>query len=240
MSPDFISADVVRDLAIRVQAARQAATDALAATTKPHDTPAYWEAVFEANAASALSVFGRVRLPDGFTVRYRFYGRRGGDLLVRPFVARSTTDVDAIRQLIDWHPPPDATSASARSRPSRDVDFLYRHFSFERSPEGFFEYWLAMQELWASAEWIHSRVIADRAAFETLTQREGWRVDNPVERYEPALVLAGDGGAEAMVLLSSPLGRQRIDLHHIRIGADQSIEVAETIPVAQGPRGYQI
>jgi hypothetical protein len=75
--------------------------------------------------------------PD-YVVRYRFYERRRGDLLVRPFVARATTDVETIRQLIDWHPAPDSVAPSLRGRPDRDVELLYRHFEYEASAEGCF------------------------------------------------------------------------------------------------------
>ncbi len=240
MSPEFIPPAVVRELTARIAAARQSAIERVASSTHPPDSPPYWEEVFEANAAAVLAVLGRVRLPAGYAVRYRFYGRHGGDLLVRPFVSRATTDVETIRQLIDWHPAPDSIASSLRSRATRDVDFLYRHFTFERSPLGFFEYWLAMQELWASAQWIHSRIIADADTFTGFTAREGWRIDHPVERFEPALVTDDEGGAQAAVLIYSPLGHENITLQHVRIGTDQAIELVESIAVAHGPRGYKM
>jgi len=240
MSPEFIPAEVVHDLTARIAAARETATAIASSPSHPAESAAYWEQTFEVNAASVLAVLGRVHLPPGYIVRYRFYGRHGGDLLVRPFVARSSTDVDTIRQLIDWHPPPDSVAVSLRSQATRDVDFLYRHFTFERSPRGIFEYWLAMQELWASAAWIHSRIIADEDAFLGITQREGWRVDNAPERFEPVIVADDEGGAQAAVLLYSPLGRESILLQRVQIGSDQAITLLETVPVAQGPRGYTI
>jgi hypothetical protein len=240
MSPEFIPAAVVRDLATRISAARESASASVPSDSHPAESAAYWERTFEANAAAVLATLGRVQLPPGYVVRYRFYGRHGGDLLVRPFVARASTDVDTIRQLIDWHPPPDSVAPSLRSQATRDVDFLYRHFTFERSPLGFFEYWLAMQELWASAAWIHSRIICEADAFSSFTQREGWRVDNTPERFEPVIVADDDGGAQAAVLLYCPLGRESITLQRIQIGSDQTIDLVEAIPVAHGPRGYRI
>jgi hypothetical protein len=237
---EFIPAAVVHELAARVAAARD---DGLAhgpSVPPQAESAAYWEAMFEANAVAVLAALGRVHLAVGYAVRYRFYGRHGGDLLVRPFVARATTDVSAIRALIDWHPPPDTVAPALRTRPTKDVDFLYRHFTFERSARGVFEYWLAMQELWGSARWVHSRIITDAEDFAATTGRPGWSIDQPVERHAPAVVWGDDGGAHLAVLLYCPIGRETVTLQRIEIGADGALAFVDAIIVAQGPRGYRL
>jgi hypothetical protein len=236
MSVEFVPAAMVEDLAERVRAARGAVNDAQGGDDEPEGA-AYWESLFEANANAVLGVLGRVKLPHGYVVRYRFYTRQGADLLVRPFVARDSTDVTMIRELIDWHPAPDSVAPMLRTQPNRDSDFLYRHFAFERTAAGYYEYWMAMQELWASARWIHSRVIATREEFAALAEQSGWQIEREVEHFEPAVV-GDDTQAQLAVLVFCPLERQTVTLHRIEIGADQSIQFVEAIPVARGPRGY--
>lgn len=236
MPVQFISADVVRDRLKRILDARQEASEQLEGGISP-ERPEYWQRVFEKNAAAVLAALPRVRLKPDYVVRYRFYGRRGADLLVRPFVARETTDVETIRELIDWHPPPDSVAPSLRPRANRDVDLLYRHFEFEASAEGHFEYWLAMQELWASARWVHSTVIADADQLRDLTSSGDWEIDQTLERCEPAVVRE-DEVARLAVSVFCRLERQTIALHQVEIYPDQRIEFANAIPVARGPRGY--
>ena len=238
MAVHFVSAGVVRDLRKRILDARQQVSEQLEGDVSP-ERPEYWQRVFEDNAAAVLAVLPRVRLKPDYVVRYRFYGRRGADLLVRPFVARATTDVETIRQLIDWHPPPDSVAPSLRSRADRDVDLLYRHFEYEASTEGRFEYWLAMQEVWASARWVHSTVIADADELRALTGDSGWEIDHPLERCEPAIVWE-DGVARLAVPVLCRLEQQAIALHQLEIHTDQRIEFVNAIPIARGPRGYLI
>ncbi len=238
MSPQFIPADTVRDVIDRIERARQ-----LSSTRHPEppghpDDPHYWQDLFEAHAAAVLNALSRVQLANEHAVRYRFYGRYGHDLLVRPFVARSATDVSAIRRLIDWHPSPDSAASSPWPEKTRDVEFLYRHFVFEPSPAGYFEYWIAMQELWASARWIHSRVIADGEHFSTVVADSEWQIQRHVEHFEPAVVTEKDGAAQLAVLIHCLLDRHTVALHTIQISAEQAIVFGEVLPVAQGPRGY--
>jgi hypothetical protein len=236
MSVEFVPTAVVDDLAARVLAARGSVNDTHGGSDLP-DQAAYWETLFEANARAVLGALGRVQLPHGYVVRYRFYSRQGADLLVRPFVARESTDVTMIRELIDWHPAPDSVAPALRTQPNRDGDFLYRHFAFERSAAGYYEYWIAMQELWASARWIHSRVIATRDAFREIAEQPGWEIEREVEHFEPAVVTE-DGQAQLAVLVFCPIERQAVTLHRIEIDADQTIRFVEAIGVARGPRGY--
>lgn len=240
MPVQFVSADAVRELRKHVLDARQQATSAqVEGGDASPERPAYWECLFENNAAAVLAVLPRVRLTPDYVVRYRFYGRRGGDLLVRPFVARATTDVETIRQLIDWHPAPDSVAPSLLARTDRDVELLYRHFTFETSAQGCFEYWIAMQELWASARWIHSTVVADADELRAFTSDGEWEIDHPMERCEPAIVYEG-GVARLAVPVLCRLDRQTITLHQVEIHADQRIEFVNAIPIARGPRGYLI
>lgn len=234
MIVEFIPAAHVRAVSLRIEEARQRALDRCGPPPQLADTR-YWETLFEANAAEVLATLPEIRLPEGFVVRYRFFGQRNGDLLVRPFVARATTDVDTVRQLLDWHAPPDA--AAALAVPTQDVELLYHHFSFPHTALGVFEYWLAMQELWASQRWSHSHLIASAEELSQITAGAGWKVDHPVEAYEPAVVRS-DGGARLAVLLHSPLRQFAITLQQIEVGADQSLRYGESILVASGPRGY--
>lgn len=236
MPVDFVSPVEVEDILRRVEEARSAG-ESLRPDSPPNSTE-YWQEVFEANAASVLAALSRVHLQTAHIVRYCFYGREASDLLVRPFVARRDTEVSAVRALIDWHPAPDSIAPAMLHRPTRDIDFLYRYFTFEHSAVGYFEYWVAMQELWASARWVHSRVIADSIQFDAVTTDNEWRVDQKLERYEPAVITDEEKGAQLAVLLYGRLKTQTITLHRIQIGADQGITFLESIPVAYGPRGY--
>jgi len=236
MAVEHLSAQLVRDLGDRVAAARRQASQQLPESRANADDAAYWQDVFEANAAATLDALPRVELAAGHAVRYRFYGRRGNDFLIRPFVARAGTDVSAMLRVLDWHAPPDA-ARNADSSGVRDVELLYRHFSFEPTAAGAFAYWMAMQELWASPRWIHSTIIADADQFAQLTAAPEWEVERPVERVEPAVVRDGDG-IQIAVLLHCPLERHMVTFHRVRIPPDQSIDFAESIVVAHGPRGY--
>jgi hypothetical protein len=236
MSVEFIPAAHVRAATQRIAAARQRAVDAHGAPP-PSPDARYWEPLFEANAVEVLAALPAITLAAGFVVRYRFFGQRGHDLLVRPFVARARTDVDVVRQLLDWHAPPDSIASALAAAPTQDVELLYHHFAFPPTAVGVFEYWLAMQELWASARWIHSHVIASVAELSQMTARDGWEVVQPVETYEPAVVRT-DAGARLAVLVFSPLRRFEVSLQQVEIGTDQSLRYADSILVASGPRGY--
>ena len=236
MAVEHLSPRLVHDLGDRVARARRRASEQLPESREHADDPGYWQRVFEANAAALLAGLERVHLADGHLVRYRYYGRRRTDFLVRPFVARAGTDVSAMLRVLDWHPAPDSVHVSD-SGSGRDVELLYRHFRFEPSAAGVFEYWLTMQELWASQRWIHSTIIADAEQFAQLTAAPDWEVERPVERSEPAVIRDGDA-SQIAVLVHCPLERHMVMFHRVRIAADQSIEFAESILVAHGPRGY--
>lgn len=239
MAVEFIPAAHVQDLRQRLQAARQRAVDACGPPAAAADDH-YWEELFERNAAEILAEIPSVTLPSGHCVRYRFFGMRERDLLVRPFVARTTTDVAMVRRLLDWHAPPDARCAEQAARaPLQDVDLLYRHFSFPRTAVGYFEYWLLLQELWASQRWAFAHLIASTAELSQLTADPGWEIVEAVHACEPAVVL-DDGGARLAVLLQSPLERFTIHLEQIEIGTDQSIRYAAPALIASGPKGYLV
>ena len=236
MAVEHLPPAVVSDLADRIARARRMVSDQLPESRQRADDPAYWQELFETNAGALLGALERVRLADVYAVRYRYYGRRGNDFLIRPFVLRAGVDASAVLRLLDWHPPPDATRG-AHSSAGRDVELLYQHFRFEPSAAGAFEYWIAMQELWASQRWIHSTIIADAEQFTQLTSAPDWQVERPVERVEPAVIREGDA-SQIAVLVHCPLERHMVMFHRVRVGPDQSIEFAESILVAHGPRGY--
>ncbi|MFN8640587.1 MAG: hypothetical protein U0802_02585 [Candidatus Binatia bacterium] len=235
MQVEHLDAVLVRALRERIAAARAAASADRPEQRSDADDPLYWQRLFEGNAAAVLAALTRVRLAAGHAVRYRFYGRRDGDLLVRPFVTRSGSDLSAILKLLDWHAPPDATAPTGG--PSQDAELLYRYLTYEDSAAGVFEYFLAVQELWASQRWIHATVLADADELARLTASGDWRVDRPVERVEPAVVRSGPDGADLAVLVHNPLGRHTVTFHRVRIGADRSLVFAESLLVASGPRG---
>jgi len=238
MSVEFIAATHVRDVSARVHAARQRAADRCGPAPAPADAD-YWERFFEANAAEVLSVLPAVQLASGCVVRYRFFGAQGRDLRVRPFVARRDTDVGSVRRLLDWHPAPDSIASVVTAYPTQDVELLYSRFSYLPTAVGAFEYWLAMQELWASQRWTHSHLIASAEELSQITAAEGWQVVHPIEAYEPALVRSA-GSARLAVLLHCPLGRFQITLQQVDVAADHSLHFAEPIVVATGPRGYLV
>jgi len=236
MSVEFVPAAHVRAVTRRIADARQRALDRCGPPPMSADAR-YWEVLFEANAADVLAALPGVVLREGFVVRYRYFGQRGRDVVVRPFVARAGTDVDPVRRLLDWHPPPD--SVDAGRGPTQDVDLLYRHFSFPPTAIGVFEYWLAMQDMWASARWAHSHLIASADELSQITAGEGWQVVHPVEAYEPAVVRS-DGGARLAVLVHCRLERFEITLQQIEIGPDHALCYVSPILVASGPRGYML
>lgn len=235
MEVEFVSADFVHALVRRIGEARTDALEGFEQMPGP-GTPGeaeYWERVLEVNAARVLDVLQHVHLAPGYTVRYRFYQMSGGELQVRPFVSRTTTDVEGVKHLLDWHAAPDAGAVDV----GRDADLLYRHFRFARTAEGVFEYWFAMQEVWASTRWAHARVIASADELGQLTSHEDWRVDNVVEHCAPAVFNTAETSHLA-VLVYSPLGQQRVALEQIGIGADQVVRYSEPTLVASGPRGW--
>jgi hypothetical protein len=235
MNVEHLDPQLVRDTRERIAEARRRASESVPEGRGDADEPHYWQAVFEANAAAVLAVLPRVRLAAGHAVRYRFYGRRGSDLLVRPFVTRAGADASTLLKLLDWHAPPDATTPTGV--PTQDAELLYRHFSFDLTAAGIFEYWLAMQELWASQRWIHSTVLADADELGALTSQVDWRLERPVERVEPAVIRAAADGHQLAVLVHCPLDRHTVTFQRVRIPPDQSIELAESLMVALGPRG---
>ena len=236
MHVEHLDPSVVRGLRETIADARRQASEAMPEARQYADDPSYWQELFERNAAAVLAALPRVRLADGHAVRYRFYGRRDGDLLVRPFVTRAGSDLTVILKLLDWHAPPDA-SAPTSGGASQDVELLYRFFTVEPTAAGAFEYFLAVQELWASQRWIHSTVLADAAELAAVIAGGDWRLDRPVERVEPAVVRGGVDGTQIAVLVHSPLGRHAVTFHRIRIAPDQGLEFAESLLIAAGPRG---
>lgn len=236
MLVEHVDPALVRVLRDRTATARREASEAAPETRRDADDAGYWQDLFERNAAAVLAVLPRVRLAAGHAVRYRFYGRRDGDLLVRPFVTRAGSDLSVILKLLDWHAPPDATAPSGVGI-SQDVELLYRYFTHEDSAAGVLEYFLAMQELWASQQWIHSTVLADAGELAELTAGGDWRVDRPVERVEPAVVRGGADGTHLAVLVHTPLGRHAVTFHRVRVTPEGAIEFAESLVIASGPRG---
>ena len=96
-----------------------------------------------------------------------------------------------------------------------------------------------MQELWASQRWIHSTVLADAEQLAQLTAGAATgALERPVERVEPTVVRGGADGTHLAVLVHYPLSRHTVTFHRIRIAPDRSIEFAESLLVAHGPRGY--
>jgi len=238
MTVEVIPAEVIRAITLRVDAARQQASADNPETRDASADPEQWQTVFEANAAALLAALERVHIADDHVVRYRFFDFEGGDPRLRPFVARRNVDVAPVRAVLDWHPPPDSTSAE-RLQPNRDVDLLYRHFHFAADAAGYFEYWVAMQELWASARWIHSRIVVDAQHFAELIAGADWQLQREVESYQPVCVI-GEEGAHFAVLVYCPLQRHTIALQRVTIDTTQAIVFAEPITVAVGPRGYYV
>ena len=149
MYVEHLDASLIRDWRERIAAARRAASQSAPESREGADDAAYWQDLFERNAAAVLGVLPRVRLAAGHAVRYRFYGRAGNDLRVRPFITRAGTDAGAMLRLLDWYPAPDARPPAA-SATTQDADLLYRHFTIEPTATGAFEYWLAMPASWRS------------------------------------------------------------------------------------------
>ncbi len=235
MEVEAVAGSDVRAAAEAVDAAHRQVGAAVPAAREDADSPQHWQAILEANAAAVLASLEHVTLTAGYAVRYRFYERVDSELRVRPFVARTSTDVEAVRAALEWHPAPD--SGPAAQRGNRDADLLYRHFSFTDSALGVFQYWLAMQEIWASAAWVHSRVVADRQHFAEIVGAAEWQIERELESYQPAVVRRPDG-ANLAVLLYRPLQRHSIDLHQVEIQADNGLLFSAPITVASGPRGY--
>jgi|GEM_PF-1617378 hypothetical protein len=235
-SVEFVPAAHVRLCRERIAQARERAGERVGVAPQHFDS-GYWEAWFEANAEETLARFPDITLAPGYQVRYRCFGQAGNDLHVRPFVARSGTPVDHVRRLLQWHPPPDSMKVQERAAPTQDVELLYNRFSFPRTAEGYFQYWVVMQELWASARWAYSHVVASAEELTQLLQGQGWQLHREVERCEPAVVRHGNGASLA-VLVHCPLQRFEVALHRIEIDPQQAIHYEDSILVASGPRGY--
>jgi len=235
MAVEFVAAEFVGALVRRVGEARAEALrgfERMPAAGAAGERE-YWEAVLAANAARVLAVLRHTRLRADHAVGYRFYEMRGGDLRARPFVTRVGADLATIRRLLDWHPAPDAGAVAG----GQDADLLYRHFEMQRSPEGVFEYWFAMQEIWASSRWAHARVLATAEDLALVTAQEGWEVRHLPDHCAPAVF--GDADTSHLaVLVYSPIGHQRIALEQIVVAADQSVRYGEPVVVATGPRGW--
>jgi hypothetical protein len=236
MSVRHVPAEHVLQRMLGLRKARERTVQKHPAVPDPADT-ASWEQLFETNATEALATVPSVTLRSGLVVRYRFFGQRERDLLVRPFVARQGTDVEAVRRIIDWHPPPDSCASALAAHPTRDVDLLYRHFSFPWDERGIFDYWTVMQELWASARWTHAQVISSATELAALTAAQGWQVERAVEACEPAVVLA-ETSARLGVLVHDALDRHSVVLQQIEITADGAVHYGTAAVVANGPRGY--
>lgn len=240
MSVELVSPGFVHRLVSRIATAR---TEALAGfeNMPPPGAPdesRYWEGVLEANAALVLRCLDTTRLAPGFAVRYRFYENRNGELRIRPFVTREGTDVSSVKRVLDWHLPPDAQRRSGLLPHDQDASILYEHFSFPRSAEGVFEYWFAMQEIWASSQWAHARVVCDASELSQLSSGEGWRTERSVDQCAPAVVAGEAAVSHLAVLVYSPIGHESVTLEQIEIPADQSIRYGEPLVVATGPKGY--
>ncbi|MCX8072256.1 MAG: hypothetical protein N3C12_07385 [Candidatus Binatia bacterium] len=233
---EFVSEAHVRACRQRIQEVREQTGSRVGVAPSRFDAR-YWETWFETNAEELLRAFPSVQLSPDYHVRYRCYGQFGADLRVRPFVARKGTPVDALQRLLEWHPPPDTMGAVERGTPTQDVQLLYRHFSFPRTAEGYFDYWFVMQELWASARWAYSHVVASLEELAQLTAAPEWQVLRAVDRYEPAVV-RHESGATLAVLIHCPLQRFEITLQRIEIDAQQALHYSDPILVAAGPRGY--
>ncbi len=237
MNVETLTSEEVRAAVAAVQEAHRKVGEEVPGSRHEEDDPAHWQTILEANALAVLGALDHVSIEDGFVVRYRFYERHQNEIRVRPFVARRTTDVELVRAALEWHPPPDSGTAIEKLRANRDAGLLYRHFDFTDSAIGVFQYWLAMQEIWASAAWVHTRVVADREHFAEIVTSGDWQVEQSVESYQPMVVRRGEG-AHLALLLYSPLERHSIGLQQVEIRPDKSIVFADPITVAAGPRGY--
>lgn len=199
--------------------------------------PQSLQRLLEANAAAVIESLPGVRLADDYAVRYCVFAEAEQEVRVRPFVARRGTDVDAVRAALAWHPAPDCAPTSRRHGADRDVDLLYRHFSFASTPIAVFQYWLAIQEIWASTAWVHTTVLADASDFATIVANPDWRVEIQPDSYQP--VVASDGFEHHVAaLLYSPLRRHTIAMQTVTIDRERRVVFGDAVTVAVGPRGY--
>jgi hypothetical protein len=241
MGVEFVAAEFVHELQSRVSEARGRAAQAFAHVPPPGAAgeAEHWEQVLEANAREVLGILRHTHLAPGVSVRYRYYEQSGGVFRVRPFVARPDTDVTAVKRVLAWHPPPDARRGSAPTV-DRDVDLLYRHFTIERSAAGLFEYWVAMQELWASSEWAHARVLATAEELSALLARPDWRSELTPDHCAPAVIEGGDGAFHLVALVYTAVRQHAVHLEQVQIGRDLSLHYQTPVLVALGPRGYLV
>ncbi len=240
MAVEFVSADFVHRLIKNVAEARTRALQGFERMPPPGDThePLFWEGVLEANAARVLDALTHTRITPGAAVRYRFYENRGGDLRIRPFVLRQGSDASIARRVLEWHRPPDAQARGMPATADRDAELLYRHFQIERTAEGVFEYWFAMQEIWASSYWAHARVIASPDELGQLTASPDWQILQAVDHCAPAVVLESQETSHLAVLVYSRVRQESVTLEQVRIPADQRIAYTASTLVATGPAGY--
>lgn len=239
MAVELVSPEFAYGLAARIGQRRITALDGFERMPPPGspDEARYWEQVLAANAALVLQALSLTALPPPFSVHYRFFENRGGELRIRPFVSRTDTDAGALKRVLDWHPPPDA---EGHGSPDQDAGILYRHFSLSRTPEGIFEYWFAMREIWASSAWVHARVIATASYLDQFISQPGWRSEHRVQQCAPAVVTDEGNSSHLAVLVYSPITCEKVVLEHVEVLPDKSIRYGPRLTVATGPRGYLV
>lgn len=151
-----------------------------------------------------LRIFRKVEIQRGYELDYiPLRGRERG--WIWPYCRSSAPGVpagspEALRAI-----PPDRLVGQERGKGLRalEVETLYRFLSYERSPQGLFEYGYFVNELWATksaareGDWLALEPLVVRHKFDSVLRREHQnlvRVARP-DHFDPIVHLAEGGGS---------------------------------------------
>jgi hypothetical protein len=150
-----------------------------------------------------LRLFRKVELQRGYVLDYIALGSSETGW-IWPYARRAAPDIGAEPPPVLREIPSDRLASEGRrgSLHSVAVNSLYRHFSFERSPQGLFEYAYFINELWATkslgreADWLTLKPLLVRHKFDAVLRKEAnrlVRVSKP-DHYDPLVFIDGAGG----------------------------------------------
>ncbi|MGA9533471.1 MAG: hypothetical protein WBR18_12205 [Anaerolineales bacterium] len=150
-----------------------------------------------------LRQFRKVDLQRGYVLDYIALGSSESGW-IWPFARRDTPGTNAELPSVLREIPSDrlASEGRAGSLHSVAVQSLYRYLSFERSPQGLFEYAYFINELWATkspgreSDWLSLVPLLVRHKFDAVLRREAdrlVRVSKP-DHYDPLVFVEGAGG----------------------------------------------
>lgn len=177
-----------------------------------------------------LRLFRKVELQRGYVLDYIALGGSEAGW-IWPFARREAPGVTGELPAELRDVPSDRLASEGRHGSLRSLAArcLYRHLSFEHSPEGLFEYAYFVNELWATksasreSEWLTLEPLVVRHKFDAVLRREAdrlVRVAKP-DHYDPVVFPDGPSG-EVQLLAYQPGPWKRIIRLAMEVEADGS------------------